>query len=535
MADTAEAAAVTAAPPPPQVEDTAARGPAPEPATAPPRTSRVRGTAVRPGAAPNPEPTPEPARTSRVRGTAVRPAPEPAAEPRHASRIRGTAVQAAPAAENGGSTSDTRGAAPDPAARPSTNPSPDPTVGSLSGSLDTDLDAGIGLSRANPHLLTEHALLGSLIHAPDGLNDMAKFLVGGDFSSRELGAVYYTVRGLAKAGELTEVSTLEDRTEQRWACAGNRMRVLDALVNQRFTTTPLADPEGLLLQLADAAPPETVPYRGVYDPSAQMRMARDVLADAIRRKVTDMGVRMQHRERFVRPWRTAARQELSAVSLHSKLETAQTNLNQMTMRWAQAVDRTGTNIGAAAATEVAAAAATARRPARPGPIAAFRLRRAERHLIHLALHTGHHLDGDIRPQYFTVPEHRNTWQLLMDIRERGEPVNRLSLYNETNRSIDIGPVMSHEDTFNKMRVAPETRPHRIASSLRTVVTAALNRAAKDAGAAVSTVAANRAVPVEGLLDYADQRVHGLMGRATTASAAHQKIADQHETGWSHTR
>jgi hypothetical protein len=405
----------------------------------------------------------------------------------------------------------------------------------MSGSLDTDIEAGIGLYRANPHLLTEHALLGSLIHAPDGLNDMAKFLVGDDFSSRELSAVYLTVRGLVQARELTEVSTLEDRTEQRWACAGNKMRVLDALVNQRFTTTPLADPEGLILQLADAAPAETVPYRGVYDPSAQMRMARDVLADAIRRKVSEMGVRMQRRTPMLRPLSTAGRQELAALSLHSNLESAQVNLDRMTMRWSHAVDRAGTNIGAQAATEVAAAAATARRPARPGPIAAFRLRRAERHLIHLALHTGHHLDGDIRPEYFTVPEHRNTWRLLMEIRDRGEPVNRVSLYNETNRTPDIGPVMSHEDTFNKMRVAPDSRPHRIAGSLRTVVNAALHRAAKDAGAAVSTVATNRAVPVEGLLDFADQRVHALMGRATTASAAHQKIADQHEAGWSHTR
>jgi hypothetical protein len=406
----------------------------------------------------------------------------------------------------------------------------------MSGSLDTDIEAGIGLYRANPHLLTEHALLGSLIHSPAGLNDMAKFLVGGDFSSRELGAVYLTVRGLVQAGELTDVSTIKDRTEQRWACAGNRMRVLDALVNQRFTTTPLTDPEGLIVQLADAAPAETVPYRGVYDPSAQMRMARDVLADAIRRKLTDMGVHIQHRERLMgRPWRTAARQELAALSLHSNLVSAQTNLDRMTERWSQAVDRTGTNIGAQAATEVAAAAATARRPARPGPIAAFRLRRAERHLIHLALHTGHHLDGDIRPEYFTTPEHRNTWRLLMDIRDRGEPVNRVSLYNETLRNPDIGAVMSHEDTFNKMRVAPDTRPQRIANSLRTVVNAALSRAAKDAGAAVSTAATNRAVPIEGLLDYADQRVHALQGRATTASATHQKIAEQHETGWSHTR
>ncbi|MFL6120740.1 DnaB-like helicase N-terminal domain-containing protein [Actinophytocola sp.] len=407
--------------------------------------------------------------------------------------------------------------------------------GSISGSLDTDLGPRVGLYRANPHLLTEHALLGSLIHAPDGLNDMAKFLVGDEFSSRELGAVYLTVRGLVQARELTEVSTLTDRTEQRWACAGNRMRVLDALVNQRFTRTKLADPEGLILQLADAAPAETVPYRGVYDPSAQMRMARDVLADAIRRKVTDMGVRMQRRPPIMRPLRTAARQELTAVSLHSTLLSTQANLDRMTERWAQAVDRAGTNVGAQAATDVAAAAATARQPARPGPIAAFRLRRAERHLIHLALHTGHHLDGDVKPEFFSAPEHRNTWQLLMQLRERGEPVNRVSLYNETLRNPDIGPVMSHEDTFNKMRVAPETRPHRIANSLRTVVNAALTRAAKDAGAAVTTAATNRAVPIEGLLDYADQRVHALMGRATTASATHQKIAEHHEPGWSHTR
>lgn len=527
MADTAEAAVPTAAPP--RDEGTAARRPAAER----PRSSRVRGTAVRQVPEPSTEPAPEPARTSRVRGTATRPASEPAPEPARSSRVRGTAARPAPApaGETQESTSDTGSAAPD----PTPDPGPDPTVGSMSGSLDTGIGAGIGLYRRNPQLLTEHALLGSLIHAPDGLNDMAKFLVGGDFSSPELGAVYLTVRGLVQAGELTEVSALTDWTEQRWACAGNKMRIYDALVDQRFTKEPLADPEGLIAQLADAAPVESVPYRGVYDPSAQMRMARDVLADAIRRKVTDMGVRMQRRERLVRPLRTAARQALSALSLHSNLVSTQANLDRMTVRWSQAVDRAGTNVGAQAATEVAAAAATARRPARPGPIAAFRLRRAERHLIHLALHTGHHLDGDVRPEYFNTPEHRNTWRLLMEIRGRGEPVNRVSLYNETVRNPDIGPVLSHEDTFNKMRPAPETRPHRIAGSLHTVVNAALSRAAKDAGAAVTTVATNQAVPIEGLLDYADQGVHTLMGRATTASAAHQKIADQHETGWSHTR
>lgn len=411
----------------------------------------------------------------------------------------------------------------------------DPTAGSMSGTLDTPVLAETRLYRANRGLLTEHTLLGSLIHVPDGLNDMGKFLEWRDFSSPEARAVYLTVRGLAQAGELTEVLATTDRATQRRACNENRNKVFDALNHARFINQPLPDAAAVVNRLVAAAPAETLPYRGVYDPSAQMRLARDVLASAIRRRVTGLGVLMQRRTPLVRPLPTAGRQELAALSLGSNLEAVQANLDRMTVRWGHAVDRAGTNSGIGAATEAAAAAGAERRPRKLGPISAFLARRAERHLIHLAVHSGHHLDGSIRPEHFTTPEHRNTWQLLMDIRDRREPVNHVALYNEKHRDPTIGPVLSDEDIIIKMREAPDTRPNRIANSLRTVIHTTLNRAAKDAGTAVTAAATNRAVPVEGLLDYADQQVHRLMGRATTARAAHQTITEQHDTGRSRTR
>jgi hypothetical protein len=68
--------------------------------------------------------------------------------------------------------------------------------------------------RHHPHLLPEHALLGSLLHAPAPLDQLEDFLSVRDFSTPETRAVYATLRGLHQAGALHDVATLPTESQR---------------------------------------------------------------------------------------------------------------------------------------------------------------------------------------------------------------------------------------------------------------------------------------------------------------------------------
>jgi hypothetical protein len=386
-------------------------------------------------------------------------------------------------------------------------------------------------------LLAAHALLGSLVHAPAAHDELEKFIEAGDFVNADLRAVYLTVRGLWTGGELVDVAALATPGERFAAANRNQLRVMEALQSNRFTAITVANIPRLMGQLAAAAPPEAVPFRGVYDPRAQIRLGRMVLEDSIRRRVNALGVSMRTRAPQA-DLRDMPRQQRPPHGVRSNLLAIADNLEAMSQRLAHATDRTGpAEVSGDAAIQHAAEAvaqATARhRLSRSGPITALRLHRAERDLIHLALHSGTSgiLDLDLQPQDFSRPRHANTWHAIQRLRQRGEPVNAVSVFYEV-RGVPMRPVLSDRQIMRMIYPPPPT--NRITRSLRTMVNSLLSRSAATGRDALTTVAADRAVPVEGVLAQAKKEVVTLADRARTAAEQHRMITD-HQPGRSTTR
>jgi hypothetical protein len=233
--------------------------------------------------------------------------------------------------------------------------------------------------------------------------------------------------------------------------------------------------------------------------------------------------------------RDLPRQERPPIGVRSNLLAVADDLEALSERLTRAADRTGpAEISGDAALQLAAQAVARRRPPRPGLISTIRLHRAERDLIHLALHSGPDggvLNLGIEPQDFTHPRHVNTWLAIQRVRQRGEPVNAVSVFYEV-RTLAAGPLLSDRQL---MRMAyPPPNSNRIARSLRAVVNSALSRSAAAGRRALETLAADRTVPAEGVLAQAKEEVVTLAERAKTAGGQHRMITTE-QVGRSTTR
>ncbi|HEY0637615.1 MAG TPA: DnaB-like helicase N-terminal domain-containing protein [Pseudonocardiaceae bacterium] len=409
----------------------------------------------------------------------------------------------------------------------------------------------------------EHALLGSLLYAPHAFDAVDTFLGARDFSTPATKAVFTTLRELRRAGALYDVAALPTQQAQLQAAEENRSRLFTALSNRSYSDLPVGDVGEVLAQLTAAAPAECVPLRGIYDPAAQMRLARIVLEASLRRQLRSMGVLMTKG----RPVVPGPVTEQAAGPSVQHLEQISGQLRTMTDRLVQAVRRTevvGTPPPAAqqphvapapshppsppsppaeqqpraaaqqpAGTQRARAAMTAGRAGSsrwrlPQPLQAItqrRLHRAERHLIHLALHSGPDAGRlptevlDLRPEDFTHPVNANTWRAIQDLRRQGLPINYVSLHLRTaDPSWGHHPTLSARD-LGRLAQPPELRPERVARTLQTVVTAGIRRASRSAGRAVSALATPE-LDVRSALDEAQRQVSVLTARTRTAAAVH---------------
>jgi hypothetical protein len=286
--------------------------------------------------------------------------------------------------------------------------------------------------------------------------------------------------------------------------------------------------------MSRAAPPESIPFRGVYDPAAQIRIGRMVLEDSVRRQLGGLGVHLQRATSLVAPTQSAPhRAERSAQTLVSNLETIEAQLASMTRRLVSAVVRTGPNGTVTGPAEHAIARATGRwrLPDRLRVITEPLLHRAERHLLHLALHAGN-LDGvpdnilALAPEDFSSPRHANTWRVIQHLQQHGLPVNYVALHWAAHEpGLAHLPVLSDKDLL-RMAEPPQIKPERVARSLRTVVTASLARARASGQATVKDLAASTDMPVEAALAQVRHEVGGLAERARTAVDRHREITRQ---------
>jgi len=402
------------------------------------------------------------------------------------------------------------------------------------GQAATAVDEEVTPYSHDPHLLPEHALLGSLLHAPTVLDDLEHFLGVRDFATPQTRAVYATLRGLHQAGTLFDVTAMPTHAQRLDAANENHLQLFTALRYRppQYTTIPVTNIPTLMAHLNAAAPMESLPLRGVYDPTAQLRLGRMVLEASCRRQLHAIGVRMQRATPLVTPARTTPEPAQRAAShLASNLETTQRQLRAMTDRLLQAVHRTTSNTtepAATAAQDRTPSAATQRWPV-PDPLRALSAplrHRAERHLLHLTLHAGtlNTLPAEIlslTPEDFTTTRHANLWRTIKDLHARGLPVNYVAVFLQTrNEGFAHQPMPSDRDLI-RMAQRPELKPDRVARSLNTIVTAALTRATKHTHHRLTALAANTTAPIETVLTQATQQVDALATRANTATQHHE--------------
>jgi DnaB helicase-like protein len=431
------------------------------------------------------------------------------------------------------------------------SPPHDPDHGVFSGELDApDIGARDSAEldrvyRRSPELLAEHALLGSLLQMPERLYDIDKFLHVRDFSTAETRTLFTTLSHLIREQMLTSLDSIDSHHDRYPASQLAHLRSDAALRNQQVLenavrnhwytdTSSVRAPAAAVQRLVTAAPVESLHLRGVYDPAAQLGLARDVLAAAIRRRVAGMGVLFERRDPLISQTTTIAKtsaetSDPTARTIHGRrdnLDFTRSDLERLASRWARATERTGPEtITGPAATSLAAEAAGAAKPRPTGVLSAWRTRRAERHLIHVAMHSGRHLDPDLRPEHFSTPKYANTWRLLQGLHQRGEELNYVNVFKDAYIHRAVQPILTDKEILALGHTPPNTAPHRIASSLRTVITAALTRVSGHAGSAVTTAATNRAVPVTGLIDYTRRHLDALTSRTSTAATAHTRIAN----------
>ncbi|WP_018685326.1 DnaB-like helicase N-terminal domain-containing protein [Actinokineospora enzanensis] len=395
--------------------------------------------------------------------------------------------------------------------------------------------------RYNPELMPEHALLGSLLNTPAALADLEEFLGARDFSTPDTRAVYTAIRGLHRDGALINVADMSSEARQLEAANENYLKLFTALRADPppYGRNTIFDIPRLIGQITAAAPAESVPYRGVYDPGAQMRLGRMVLEDSIRRQLGGMGMNMKRATPLVAPAQMLGPQrgERNAQTLVSNLELIESQVDAMAQRLVAAVKHTGPDAVAVAVPRVAdetvsqSAAGRIRMPERFRAITAPLQHRAERHIIHLALHAGRMENIpeavlNLAPEDFSSSRHANTWRTIKDLQARGLPVNYVAVDRESRAGSFAHQPMLTNRALTKMAEPPEIKPERVARSLRTLVSSALARAKTDSQYGIAAVSTGTEVPVESALFNVKKNISGLAERAKTAVQQHREITHQ---------
>ncbi len=387
----------------------------------------------------------------------------------------------------------------------------------------------------DPQVMAEHALLGSLLHSPAAFDALKEFLSPRDFATRETRHLYTTLRALHQTQSLVDAAAMPTPQLQLAAAEENHQKVRTAL-HTGIGQYRIARIDETLAGIITAAPPEALPYRGVYDPAAQLRLGRMVLEDSIRRQMHQMGVQLTR----VTNWKNAATRTPqqaahAARATVDNLTSMVEQLDGLAARLVSAVHRTGSD--ADPAVEQSAKQRTGRRLHLPDlvrPIAAPLRHRAERQLIHLALHAGR-LDQvpeqilNIAPEDFADRRHANTWRVIQDLRARDLPVNYVAVLREAHAD-DFGhqPILNAK-ALSAMAGPPEARADHVFRTLRTVVTSALSRARSHGQQAINISSRNHAITAQQAIETTRSTLTGLAERARTAADAHQHLTARNDT------
>jgi hypothetical protein len=373
----------------------------------------------------------------------------------------------------------------------------------------------------DPSLVPAEALLGSAIHSPDTLGDLAKFLRADDFprsglapfTRSVLGEVYQTLQGLYKDRQLQDCSTLATDSERMAAAHANHLRVVRALREAEYIPVGFTNPAKVVARLTEAAPPEAIGFGRLHDPSAQVRMGLMVLKDSIPQRVIKAGG-------SVRRATTGLLARLNPARSANHAAAVLANLTDVAQRLAIAGDSGGADAGQDELTALLASHRNEGLPPVPRMARPF-VRRSEALLLTAALR-GNASVLKFSPEDFSVREHATAWSAIKALQEAGHPINYVTVFHQIRELPE--PHRSHGPSalaLKQLEQRPNPTPSQLVRALRTVSHSTLQRAAAQAAALTAEATNIAALPSRELV--------GLAVREHTALARQAKVvADLHK-------
>jgi replicative DNA helicase len=334
-----------------------------------------------------------------------------------------------------------------------------------------------------PVELAERALLGSLLLQPAQRTGVVGWLLADDFADPWHRDVYAAITNEASGGSVAE-------TYRRFAAAHGPRRSPAA----RFAT------------LIQSAP----------DRPVARRYAAMVLEASIRRQVAGIGVLLEA---------AAIRAASTAWSGREPLDVLDERLVSAERRWHTAQHPQSQQVTAErASTAVDALLGAARLvAATPTPDPA-RVRDAESCVLSAMLSDPRCLPGiagRIRPGLFGDPRHRACYEAILDLAERGEPIDIVTVaWQQQHDREHHGPGPVVEDLAGLVALAPPGSPTYLTDRLATV---AARRIAADAAEQLRSLAYRLGLDVQDLLFTA--RLHAMSVRdAIDSTARHEPLA-----------
>lgn len=384
----------------------------------------------------------------------------------------------------------------------------------------------------DPDLPLEQALLGSLLNAPNAIEKIENLLGARDFANPEMRVVYEALRALHHSGGLYDVASLPTEAGRLRMAQENHLKLFQALQTSLVPhNLSRRDIQRLLGEINAAAPAESLPFRGVFEPAAQFDLARKVWESGFSRRMASMAVQMDRGTPLVSPSRLVPGRSAwsRATNLEANLEAIEGQLDAISAQLASAVRRTG--VDAAGEQAASAVVEASRRWRMPDPLRAVLAplrHRAERHILHLALHAGH-MESipqailDLQPEHFGGERHANLWRTIKDLQSRGLPVNWVAVHQQTRAQDFAHQPMPSIKELAKMGAPPEVDHDKVRRSLGMLVSSALARAKADVQNALVALADTSKVPTEAGIAAAKSQVRALRTHATTASTQLEQI------------
>jgi replicative DNA helicase len=361
--------------------------------------------------------------------------------------------------------------------------------------------------------LAAQVLLGALLWEPGRIRDVADWLEPADFEHWAHRAIYQTLTGLIADGRpvvLQDFPGILARGEYH-----------DAHVDHTGIGPLSASAVHSLLAMTPATPDRAHRDQGGTARSEHVRYARIVLDNSVRRQVAAAGTRIEQLGRAAAEYDV----QHGADAMNPALSGVRDALERLGGRVAQA-QSDGVSIvdalsggsqefgGLAGPAELAAGMSAAAAPDPTAVPSSAEIERAERALVGACLVSPEVRSAAaewLRPEDFASADAAQTWRVVLDMTQRGDPVDfvLVAVEVETARAVahaaDLEPAGYDPPTLHRMAERGDRLAGHHAADV--IGRAALQRATHRARTELDSIAGDRAVGTRDLLQTAQQAVN----------------------------